>query len=154
MSGTMDADMFSRSYSFLEGVEEEEIKSVKAKIKACGVKGKKGQRDRKRLNVRVEDAPDLQNHLKSLLTRKGERQRADVARSAKKAVNKKINAHVAAGGKRYYLKRRELKAAEAEAKFDELRKRGKGAVRKALERRRIKNSQKDKRKMPPKKKGV
>ena len=90
--------------------------------------------------------------MKSLLNARGERRRASVKRSATAAVKAKINAHVAAGGKRYYLKKREMKAATVEAKFEELRKRGDGAVRKALERRRVKNSQKDRRRMPAKKK--
>ena len=171
MSGDFDADKFGRTYGFLDDMADKEIRELKAKIKgecappppltlsllttllaACGVTGKKGQKERKKLGVRVEDLPAHQERLKSMLNARGERRRASVKREAEKAVKSKINEHVAKGGKRYYLKKREMKAATVEAKFEELRKRGDGAVRKALERRRVKNSQKDRRRMPPKKK--
>ncbi|GMH96447.1 hypothetical protein TrVE_jg10137 [Triparma verrucosa] len=149
MSGNMNVDGFEKGYKFLEEVEENEIKALKEKIKAGQVKGKKGQKARKRLGTSVDDLPAQQEELKRLLNNRGERIRSQVERSAKRAVKKKLRANVENGGKAYFLKKRDMRKEIVEAKFEELRKRGGDkAVKKAIEKRRKKNSNKDHLKMP------
>ncbi|GMH71364.1 hypothetical protein TL16_g05628 [Triparma laevis f. inornata] len=149
MSGSMNADNFEKGYKFLEQVEEDEIKTLKEKIKAGQIKGKKGQKSRKRLNTSVDDLPAQQEELKRLLSQRGERHRSQIERTAKSTVKKKLRKNAENGGSAYFLKRSEMKKEIVEAKFEELRKRGGDkAVKKAIERRRKKNSNKDHLKMP------
>jgi ribosomal RNA-processing protein 36 len=85
-----------------------------------------------------------------LLQERADRKRAQVVRSAKRTVKKKIRDDVASGKRgAYYPKRNELRRMEMEAKFDEIRKQGGDeAVDKAIAKRRKKNVSKSKTLMP------
>ena len=92
----------------------------------------------------------VQEELKRLLQERSERKRADVVRAARRSVKDKLKKDVASGKHgAYYPKRSELKRMEAEAKFEEIRKRGGNeAVDKAIAKRRKKNVAKEAKSMP------
>ena len=71
-------------------------------------------------------------------------ERAQVDLAAKQAVKQKMKQQVESGKGVYYLKKRDMKKLQMEAKYEELRKRGGDkAVDKALAKRRKKNKSKD-----------
>jgi ribosomal RNA-processing protein 36 len=79
-----------------------------------------------------------------LLQEKAGFERAQLDLAAKQAVKLKMKQQVESGKGVYYLKKREMKKLEWEAKYEELRKRGGDkAVDKALAKRRKKNKSKD-----------
>ena len=79
-----------------------------------------------------------------------QRKRADVVRAARRTVKEKLKKDVATGKHgAYYPKRSELRKMEAEAKFEEIKKRGGDeAVDKAIAKRRKKNVAKEAKSMP------
>ena len=154
LSGHYDENIFDKRYSFLEEVQEKEIKQLKLRINAWKQSGKKGQRLRKRLGINATSNDESlevdQEELTRLLQQRAERKRSQVVRSAKKIVKQKIQEDVASGKRgAYYPKRSELKRMEAEAKYMEIRKRGgEEAVDKAIAKRRKKNMSKVAKSMP------
>ena len=152
LSGHLDDNIFDKRYSFLEEVQENEIKQLKLRINAWKQSGKKGQRLRKKLGINTNnDSLEVdQEELTNLLQQRAERKRSQVVRSAKKIVKQKIQQDVASGKRgAYYPKRSELKRMEAEAKYMEIRKRGgEEAVDKAIAKRRKKNMSKVAKSMP------
>jgi ribosomal RNA-processing protein 36 len=88
--------------------------------------------------------------LTRLLQERAERKRADVVRAARRTVKEKLKKGVATGKHgAYYPKRSELRKMEAEAKFEEIKKRGGDeAVDKAIAKRRKKNVAKEAKSMP------
>ena len=91
-----------------------------------------------------------QEELTRLLQERAERRRADVVRAARRSVKERLKKDVASGKHgAYYPKRGELRRMEAEAKFEEIRKRGGNeAVDRAIAKRRKKNVAKEARRMP------
>lgn len=154
LSGHLDADAFERRYGFLDEIQEKEIEVLKSRVKAWKTSGKKGQKARRKLGLTSGgNASSLeadQEELTRLLQERAERQRANVVRAAKRSVKSKLRSEVASGKRgAYYPKRSELKKMEAEAKFDEIRKRGGNeAVDAAIAKRRKKNVAKEARSMP------
>jgi len=154
LSGHLDENIFDKRYSFLEEVQEKEIKQLKLRINAWKQSGKKGQRLRKKLGINSTNGDESlevdQEELTNLLQQRAERKRSQVVRSAKKIVKQKIQEDVASGKRgAYYPKRSELKRMEAEAKYMEIRKRGgEEAVDKAIAKRRKKNMSKVAKSMP------
>ena len=149
LSGNLDQRGFEQGYKFLEEVEAKEIASLKERQKAVGVHGKKGQKMRKKLGLNLENASEEKEQLSKLLMQRGERNKAQIDRDSKTAVKRSIAAKVAEGANPFFLKKREMKEKAAEARYDELKKRGGNrAVKKDLEKRRKKNSQKDKKMLP------
>ena len=154
LSGHLDADAFERRYGFLDEIQEKEIEVLKSRVKAWKTSGKKGQKARRKLGLTSSgNATSLeadQEELTRLLQERAERQRANVVRAAKRTVKSKLRSEVASGKRgAYYPKRSELKKMEAEAKFDEIRKRGGNeAVDAAIAKRRKKNVAKEARSMP------
>ena len=85
-----------------------------------------------------------QEELTRLLQEKAAYERAQIDLAAKQAVKRKMKQQVEAGKGVFYLKKREMKKVQLEAKLEELRKRGgEKAVDKALAKRRKKNKSKD-----------
>mmetsp|Transcript_13552 Transcript_13552/g.27684 ORF Transcript_13552/g.27684 Transcript_13552/m.27684 type:complete len:338 (+) Transcript_13552:154-1167(+) len=149
VSGNLDMNHFDNNYKFLEEMEEGEIKRLKERQKSGLIKGKKGQKLRKKLGVNIEDLEEEKKELNRLQMKRGERKKSQLDRAARKSVKKAIRSKVENGGKAYYLKKREMKKLELEAKFEELKKRGGNkAVKKALEKRRKKNKAKDRSSLP------
>lgn len=154
LSGHLDADAFEKRYDFLDEIQEKEIESLKSRVKAWKTSGKKGQRARRKLGLtsggNASSLEEDQEELTRLLQERAERQRANVVRAAKRSVKSKLRNEVASGTRgAYYPKRSELKKMEAEAKFDEIRKRGGNeAVDAAIAKRRKKNVAKEARSMP------
>jgi len=149
MSGTLDVEHFERNYGFVEEMEEEEIKKLKERQKSGLKTGKKGQKLRRKLGVKIEDLEEEKKELNRLQMKRGERVKSQIDRSARKSVKRSLRENVEVkGGGKFYLKKREMKKLEVEAKFEELKKRGGNkAVKKALEKRRKKNKTKDSKRM-------
>ena len=152
LSGRLDADAFAGRYGFLDEMQEGEIETLKRRVSAWKTSGKRGQKDRKRLGITTGGGSleADQEELTRLLQERAERKRADVVRAARRAVKERLKKDVATGKHgAYYPKRSELRKMEAEAKFEEIRKRGGDeAVDKAIAKRRKKNVAKEARSMP------
>ena len=152
LSGHLDADVFEKRYGFLDEIQEKEIEKLKRRVNAWKKSGKKGQKERRRLGMTQGGGSleDDQEELTRLLQERAERKKANVVRAAKRSVKQKIRDDVASGKRgAYYPKRSELKRMEAEAKYEEIRKRGGDeAVDKAIAKRRKKNVSKASKQMP------
>jgi ribosomal RNA-processing protein 36 len=147
LSGHLNEEQFENNYEFLQGMRSNEISQLKTKIAARKVTGKKGKRMRRQLNVSVADGSleEDQDRLRQLKQEKADFERRKVVRAAKQTVKKKIRSEVEEGKRgAFFLKRKEKKRLEFEAKMEELRKRGgHKAVEKALAKRRQKAKSRD-----------
>lgn len=146
LSGHLNEEQFETNYEFLQEMRDKEIALLKKQIAARKQTGKKGKRQRHKLNVSADGSlEEDEERLKKLKQEKADFERRRVERAAKKAVKKKIQNDVAEGKSGvYFLKRKEKKKLEFEAKMEELRKRGgHKAVEKALARRRQKAKSRD-----------
>eukprot|EP00571_Detonula_confervacea_P013914 CAMPEP_0172302228 /NCGR_PEP_ID=MMETSP1058-20130122/3967_1 /TAXON_ID=83371 /ORGANISM="Detonula confervacea, Strain CCMP 353" /LENGTH=420 /DNA_ID=CAMNT_0013012633 /DNA_START=33 /DNA_END=1295 /DNA_ORIENTATION=- len=152
LSGHLDADVFDKRYGFLDEVQEKEVEQLKRRVKAWQTSGKKGQKERRKLGMVQNEGSleDDQEELTRLTQERAERKRANVVRAAKHTVKQKMREDVASGKRgAYYPKRSELRKMEAEAKYEEIRKRGGSeAVDKAITKRRKKNVSKAAKSMP------
>ena len=156
LSGHLDADAFAGRYGFLDEMQEREIETLKRRVSAWKTTGKKGQKERKRLGIVSTGGGGGSSleadteELTRLLQERAERKRADVVRAARRTVKEKLKKDVATGKHgAYYPKRSELRKMEAEAKFEEIKKRGGDeAVDKAIAKRRKKNVAKEAKSMP------
>ena len=127
LSGHFDQSVFEKRYEFLEKMQNDEIEALKQRVKAWNTKGKKGQRLRKKLGMMSSgtDAAEDQAELNRLLQERAGRTEAKIRTAAKRSVKKKLREDVASGKRgAYYLKKRDLKKMELEAKFEELKKLG------------------------------
>lgn len=145
LSGHLNEDQFGKNYDFLQDMRNKEILQLKKQIAARKESGKKGKRKRKQLNISGGGLEEDEIRLRQLKQEKADFERRKVERAAKRAVKKKIQTEVEEGKRgAYFLKRKEKKSMEFEAKMDELRKRGgHKAVEKALEKRRKKAKSRD-----------
>ena len=147
LSGHLDEDHFERNYAFLNEIRDKEVEQLKKRIEARKTTGKKGNKKRRKLGLIGEGSieEDMEK-LKQLQQQKADSERKQIERDAKRSVKKRLQEQVQAGQRSasHFLKRREMKALYAEAKFDEIRKRGGDqAVEKALAKRRKKNKSRD-----------
>lgn len=145
LSGHLNEEQFEKNYSFIEGIRNKEIAQLKKQIVARKVTGKKGQKKRRRLNISGGSLEEDQERLKQLLQEKAELKRRQLDRAAKQSVKRKIREDVALGKQgAYFLKRKEQRRLQLEAKLEEIRKRGGDkAVEKALAKKRQKNKSRD-----------
>ena len=155
MSGHYDDELFEKRYAFLEDMRAEEMATLTKRIAARKATGKAGQKMRRKLGLTGSDAGTLEDDeaaLTKLKQERADRKRAQTARTAKRAVKRRIREEIA-DGKRgaYHVKRSELRRMELEAKFDALRERGgDAAVEKELAKKRKKRESKSKsRYLPP-----
>jgi ribosomal RNA-processing protein 36 len=144
ISEHIDPGRVDDNYAFLQELRDNEISILKKKIALHKLPGKKGQKARRKMGLVQGSLKEDQEHLTRLLQEKASYERAQLDRRAKQAVKQKMKENVAGGKGVYYLKKREMKRLQLEAKFEELRKRGgDAAVDKALAKRRKKNKSKD-----------
>lgn len=147
LAGRLDEDAFYKSYEFVGEIREQEIRRLRQRISAYQTKGRKGNHLRARLGVVLErdSQADDEAELKRLLQEKADVERRQIDRAAKRAVKKKVQEEVAEGKRgAFYLKRKEKRRLELEARYEELKKRGgHRAVEKAVAKRRKKNKSKD-----------
>ncbi len=152
LSGHFDQNVFEERYEFLEKIQDDEIEKLKERCKAWKMTGKQGQRKRKKLGLTSGDTDEVndQAELNRLIQERAARSNAKIQTAAKRTVKKKLKEDVASGKKgAYYLKKRELKTMELEAKFEELKKiGGDKKVNEAIARRRKKKMGKDSSLMP------
>jgi ribosomal RNA-processing protein 36 len=148
LSGHLNEEQFENNYEFLQDMRNKEISQLKKTIVARNQTGKKGKRMRRQLNVSVADGSveEDEDHLRKLKQERADFERHKVVRTAKQAVKKKIRSEVEEGTRgAFFLKRKEKKRLEFEAKMEELRKQrgGHKAVEKALAKRRQKAKSRD-----------
>lgn len=143
-SELVDPGRVNDNYAFLQELRDNEISALKKKIATHKLPGKKGQKTRRKMGIAQGSLKEDQEQLTRLLQEKASYERAQLDRRAKQVVKQKMKENGPAGKKVYYLKKREMKRLQLEAKFEELRKRGgDAAVDKALAKRRKKNKSKD-----------
>ena len=153
LSGFLDQNVFERRYAFLENLEMDEMKQLKDRIAARSMTGKKGQKKRKKLGLTSSTTTTIQQDKEELVRLQQlhkQRTMGQVQRAAKQAVKKKLRQEVAEGKRgAYYLKRKDQRRLEQEARYEELKKRGgENAVAKALQKKRKKNLSKQTKLMP------
>lgn len=123
-------DNSEKAYAFLNNYQKSEIRELRTAIKATRNEDEKETLRRKMVS--------MENRLKSKAAKERER---DVVRKHRREEREKVEQ----GKQPYYLKEKEIKAKALEEKFKEM----KGKDReKLMERRRKKEGQKEKKKMP------
>ncbi len=151
LSGHFDEDRFHKNYAFLEEVRNKEIGQVRKRIAAHKATGKKGNRMRNKLQMIEADGGHSSTleedvaRLKELTQTRADLERRKIDRAARQSVKRKIREDVESGKSgAYFLKRKEKKRLELEARFEEIRKRGgEKAVEKILTKKRQKNKSRD-----------
>jgi len=142
LSGHFSQENFEHHYGFLSEVQSGEIGTIKLKLRALQMSGKKGQRRRQKLGMTANDtASTLQDQLLQLQTTVARQDQQRLERKAKRAVKQKLQSQVIAQGKSgvYYPKRHELKKMTLEARMEEIQKsKGKKGLDKYLAKRRKK----------------
>jgi len=142
---------YDKEYEFLDDIIKAEIETLKERIAARKITGKKGKRARRRLNICNDgNLEGDQLKLKQLKEQLTQRLRAAAERDAKVTLKQKMEQDIAEGKKPVqFLKRKERRKLELETTFEELRKRGgDAAVNKAIAKRRKKNASKDHKYVP------
>lgn len=142
---------YDKEYEFLDDIIQTEIQTLKERIAARKITGKKGKRVRRRLNICNDgNQEEDQLKLKQLKEQLTQRLRAAAERDAKVALKQKMEQDIVEGNKPVrFLKRKERRQLELETTFEELRKRGgDAAVNKAIAKRRKKNASKDHKYVP------
>jgi ribosomal RNA-processing protein 36 len=147
LSGHLDVQHFEHNYDFLQDMRQKEMGTLRKNIAARKAGGRKGQARRRRMGL-TNDGGSLEEdqvELKRLIQEKADVERAQVDRTAKQTVKKKLHEEVAEGKRgAFFLKRKEMKRLHLEAKYEEIRKRGGDrAVDKVVAKRRKKNKSKD-----------
>lgn len=152
LSGHFDQNVFEKRYEFLDKIQDEEIQRLRERTKAWKTGGRKGRKLRKKMGLSADttSAEADEAELTRLIQERSARKEDKIRRMAKSTVKKKIRDDVAAGKRgAFYLKKREMKKLELEAKFEQLRKQGgDSAVQKVLAKRRKKKMGKDSSFMP------
>lgn len=152
LSGHFDQTVFEKRYEFLEEIQDKEIETLQQRCKAWKTTGRKGQRMRKKLGLSTSDttADDDEALLNKLVQERKSRHDAKIKATAQRSVKKKLKEDVASGKRgAYYLKKREMKKLELEAKFEELKRiGGEKKVNEAIAKRRKKKMSKDSSLMP------
>jgi len=149
LSGHFDEDNFQHNYSFLEEMRNKEIGQVRKRIAAHKATGNKGNRLRRKNQIthngiQSSTLEEDEARLKYLAETRADLERRKIERAAKLSVKRKIRDDVESGKGVYFLKRKEKKRLELEAKFEEIQKRGGSkAVEKVLEKKRQKNKSRD-----------
>jgi ribosomal RNA-processing protein 36 len=145
LSGHLNEEQFEQNFAFVEEMRNKEIAQLKKQIQARKVSGQKGQKRRKRLKMSGGSLEEDQEKLHAMVGEKSEIQRRKINRAAKQSVKKKMRDEVADGTRgAYFLKRKEKKRMELEAKFEVIRDTGGDkAVEKMLAKKRSKNKSRD-----------
>jgi ribosomal RNA-processing protein 36 len=146
LHGHYNEEQFEKNYGFLEKMRQEEIAKLKKQIVARKITGKRGQAKRRRMGITDQgNLEDDKERLKQLMQEKADLERRKLNRTAKQAVKKQMRDQVEQGkGGAYFLKRKERRGMELQAKMEAIRKKGgDAAVDKAVNKRRKKQKSKD-----------
>jgi len=130
-SGQFEENRHMKNYAFLQDYQKSEMEMIRTQIKQ---------------SKNPEERDRLQNALRSMESRQKAREdknRADEILREQKAKEREL---VKNGKKPFFLKKSEQKVLILQDKFNHLQ--GTSALEKALERRRKKNSSKEKRRLP------
>ena len=146
LSGHYNEEQFEQNYAFLEKIRQKEISKLKKQIAARKITGRKGQSLRKKLGISNKGSlEEDQEELKRLQQERADLERRKLNRAAKQQVKKKMREQVEQGKSgAYFLKRKEKRRLELEAKMEQIRKKGgDAAVEKAISKRRKKQKSRD-----------
>lgn len=160
LSGSVNKDLFSKSYSFLPELFSSELSTLKATLaklkKAEATQAGPKAKSEAALAIREERAK-VEAALRRAEGLAGERERRAREDSVKGKIKRENKERVEQGKLPFYPKKREVKQLVLKDKYDRLaggkegeRVGGKerGQLKKALERRRRKNAQKEKKSLP------
>ena len=146
LSGHYNEEQFEQNYEFLNKIRQQEISKLKRQIAARKITGRKGQSLRRKLGISNQGSlEEDQEELKRLQQERADLERRKLNRAAKQVVKKKLREQVEQGkGGAYFLKRKEKRRLELEAKMEQIRKKGgDAAVEKAISKRRKKEKSRD-----------
>ena len=138
MSGHFDEDNFARNYAFLQEMREKEISQLERQVKSRRTKN--GRRRKKYTTTLGQDMEALA--LLKQQNRQAKQRR--VQRDAEKKVKQKIKEQVSKTGKAFFLKKRDKRKLELEARLESM---PHAEQQKLLERRRKKNKSRDSKRM-------
>ncbi|KAJ3027438.1 rRNA biogenesis protein rrp36 [Rhizophlyctis rosea] len=138
MAGHLNPDLVARSYGFLKEYEQSEMEMLKKQIKQ--------EKNR-------EEREKLEGILVRMTSRAQSRVIKDKRQQIMREHKKKEAEAVAKGKKPFYLKQSKIKELELKEKFDSLKAKG-GDLDKFLEKRRRKNTSKEARYMPYKRRSA
>ncbi|GAA6019207.1 hypothetical protein JCM11491_001417 [Sporobolomyces phaffii] len=137
LSGSVNQDLFQRSYSFLSGSLEKEVET----LRQTAVKARKNAQLPEAEKEKIEDS------LRRMENRLVERKRKEREHAAMKDWKKEEKEKRQQGKGAFYLKEADKKKLFLKAKFDELSQ-DKRKLSKAMDKKRRKTSQKEKKQMP------
>ncbi|GAA5848501.1 hypothetical protein JCM3766R1_005669 [Sporobolomyces carnicolor] len=137
LSGSVNPELFQRSYSFLSGSLEKEVET----LRQTAVKARKNAQLPEAEKEKIEDS------LRRMENRLVERKRKEREQAALKGWKKEEKAKREQGKGAFYLKEADKKKLFLKAKFDELSQ-DKRKLSKAMDKKRRKTSQKEKKQMP------
>jgi ribosomal RNA-processing protein 36 len=146
LHGHYNEEQFEKNYGFLEKMRTDEIAKLKKQIVARKITGKRGQSKRKRMGITDQGSlEEDKERVKQLMQEKADLERRKLNRNAKQTVKKQMRDQVEQGkGGAYFLKRKERRGMELQAKMEAIRtKGGDAAVDKAVNKRRKKQKSKD-----------
>jgi ribosomal RNA-processing protein 36 len=146
LSGHLDEEQFERNYGFLGEMHNKEMKQLKKQIAARKVTGKKGKVLRHRFKgIAGASLEEDEERLKQMKQEKADLARRKLDRDAKTTVKRKIRDDVEEGKRGvYFLKRKEKRQLELEAKLEVIHKKGGDkAVEKVMAKRRSKAKSRD-----------
>ena len=133
-SGAYNDELFKKSYRFLDDKRAEELKALQAEA---------------RRTKDPERARELQGELSRRKQAAAESVRLAALKETQRSLKKGAQEAVSGGAKPFFPKQRELRELEAVEHFKALEASGGAAVEKALKKRRVKLSKKDRTKLPP-----
>ena len=136
-AGALKEDLFAHSYAFLDAKRAQELAELQRAIKRGGAQGD------------PERARELQAEVARRKQAAAEAQRQAALKESQRALKRGAQAAVAGGARPYFPKQREMRELEAVERFKALEAAGgTAAVEKALKKRRVTLSKKDRTRLP------
>jgi len=133
MSGTLNTELFQKSYGFLIDQKQDEVKALQREIKDA-------TRGKNKNKYSEDDLATLRNALGKNKDEIYRFKQNEVKRDIKKEHKRNVSERVKKGSNPFYMKQSEFKNKIFEKKFDELE--GKKKLKKTMEQKKLKQSQK------------
>ncbi|DBA00965.1 TPA: hypothetical protein N0F65_006226 [Lagenidium giganteum] len=137
MCGRLNEDLYNKSYAFLDEYKEQELAEMKRQLKMAKSKTRKEELKHE-INLRSQEL--------------GEKKKQEKIRAALLKRKREEREAVASGKGAFYLKRKDKKKIELQAKFQDLQETGR--LSKFMAKKRKKNANKDHRWLPTQRKEV
>ena len=131
LSGKLNEDLFNKSYSFLEGYREQDIKQLSGMLR--------NEKDERKRFIAQKQLTRLQQQQQTY-------RRDEERKAAKRKRREEESAAIEAGKTPFYLKKSDRKKLEVKEQFDRLKSEGK--LSKFMAKKRQRNAAKERKKMP------